>query len=167
MFPTCWGLPCRHQLRVYLQRNIICVPNEVISTSWMIKTEDQKRQSIINLLSIETIPSQNVPTLNQIERYALLTSEFKNVAHIASLSLDSTDELRTQVRKFLDIILKSKREGVHERYLVNQEHTVKNPKVPSSKGRPRQKRIRGATETHQYRKKHVKICRERAKVHTE
>ena len=35
----------------------------------------------------------------------------------------------------------------------NNVHTVKNPKVPLSKGRPRQKRIRGINESYRSKKK--------------
>ena len=157
LFPTCWGLPCRHQLRIYLQKNVSYVPNEVISKSWIVKTADQRRESLLELFTIQPTILHDVHTTprTKYERYAILASEFKSVAHIASLSVESTEELRSQLRNFITNTLKSKNEDSQELNNLNYVHTVKNPKVPSSKGRPRQKRIRGINESYRSRKKDV------------
>ena len=62
----------------------------------------RERESLLELFTYKIQPTilQNVDTTlsTKYERYALLTSEFKNVAHIASLSVESTEELRSQLR---------------------------------------------------------------------
>ena len=99
-------------LRIYLQKNVSYVPNEVISKSWIVKTADQRRESLLELFTIQPTILHDVHTTprTKYERYAILASEFKSVAHIASLSVESTEELRSQLRNFITNTLKSKQQ---------------------------------------------------------
>ncbi|XRB17401.1 MULE domain-containing transposase [Pseudoscourfieldia marina] len=34
LYPACWGLPCRHMLRLYMQQNLTQIPEEAIAGLW-------------------------------------------------------------------------------------------------------------------------------------
>ena len=36
LFPSCWGLPCRHMFSVYHHKKITHVPDNVISEFWKV-----------------------------------------------------------------------------------------------------------------------------------
>ena len=55
----------------------------------------------ISIITISIIFCTTLSTKYERLLTSLLTSEFKNVAHIASLSVESTEELRSQLSNFI------------------------------------------------------------------
>ena len=97
LFPTCWGLPCRHILLVYLHKNITKIPDGIISSLWLVKG------NLVNELitTYRRVPEHNVSLFLQTkdERYAILCNDFKNVARIASLTSENTEKVRIELMK--------------------------------------------------------------------
>ena len=84
---------------IYVENKITRVPEEVMTTTWLIKSE-QKVEILNNfLLTNQVLPSPNIqhPLRTKDERYALLLTEFQNIAHIASLTNESTENVRSEL----------------------------------------------------------------------
>ena len=150
--PTCWGLPCRHILRVYLHKNIT-----IISSLWLVKGERQRDNLVNELINTNRrVPEHNVSHILQTkdERYALLCNDFKNVARIASLTSENAQKVRKELMKISRLLQYNELDIVAPRIMTtNQEIIIQNPKISLSKGRPSQKRKKCADEFPKRRRK--------------
>ena len=146
LFPNCWGLPCRHMLRIYLEKKITCVPPEILSKIWIKKTDEEKADSFKSFIHISPLVHTTLatqPVLSRDDRYSLLCSEFKNLAFIASLTMEKTDEIRHMVENCRHSLLQK---DMSVNTQKKEQLLIANPKHAKSKGRPVNKRKRGAGE---------------------
>ena len=77
----------------------------MISPLWLVKCETE-RANLVNQLIISNsqVHQENVihHSLSKDERYALLCSEFKNIARIASLTPENTEKVKTELSQILN-----------------------------------------------------------------
>ena len=101
LYHSCYGLPCRHMLRVYLNEQLNYVPEGVVASIWYLKTNEEKEDQLSRLLTTKTTlvhPTTNEsPVLTQNERYTLLCAEFRSLARIGFLSHKHTQIIREEI----------------------------------------------------------------------
>ena len=77
----------------------------MISPLWLVKCETE-RANLVNQLIISNsqVHQENVihHSLSKDERYALLCSEFKNIARITSLTPENTEKVKTELSQILN-----------------------------------------------------------------
>ena len=99
LFTNCWGLPCRHILRLYLHEQWNLLSEDIVSSKWLIKTERQKTTFLNQLYMNRYQPKTNsLNVVDKDDRYGILTSEFKEIAHLGSLSDENFEKVRCNLR---------------------------------------------------------------------
>ena len=94
-FQTCWGLPCRHMLRLHFQLQSPQFPNGVVKQRWLTlnsqKIVELKRQ-LMRSLPPEggVVPNRE---MTRDERFGYLNSECKGIAEIAALTTEAMNIL--------------------------------------------------------------------------
>lgn len=151
-FPTCWGLPCRHMLRLCLHLQVLQVPRHVINPRWI--THDaahiaQQKRILLRTTTLQmpTGGSRDNQQMTRAERYNYLLSEFKSLSEVAS----TTEEAMNIVMNHMDLarakiaeLQLPSTDGQGATHSFNTDlfpTNVMNPGLPSAIGRPQRKRI--------------------------
>lgn len=96
-FPTCWGMPCRHMLRLYMQAGVTTIPAGVIRQRWVNISPEEAQSRTKRMLQGMALPidqSSATPRtrpMNQQERFSYCNAESKAVAELASLTKEGMD----------------------------------------------------------------------------
>ena len=151
-FPTCWGLPCRHMLRLLLHLQVAEVPHGVVRSRWMIHDASyvtHKKRELLRTAPMSILPrgsSSNMRKMTRAERYAFLTSECKSLSEVASAAEEAGDILvkhldlaRAEIAQLqLPVDEGMNTHSFNPRLFPNG---VLNPGLPTPHGRPQSKRI--------------------------
>lgn len=164
-FPSCWGLPCRHMLRLYLHLQHTEVPQGVVRDRWMTRDAayiaEQKRKLLRTtpLLTLTGRENTQPQQMSRSERFTYLMFECKSLGEVASATEDAMDILV----KHLDLA----RAKIAELQLPDEldnhgfspdlfPNGVLNPGLPTTKGRPQTKRIESSGRAHKPKEKKSK-----------
>lgn len=148
-FHSCWGLPCRHMLRVYLQMQSSSIPECVVKPRWMTHDakyiSEKKRELLRTLPASAGMQSTNVKQkMTRAERFAYLLHECKAMAETAAVTEEAMDVLVRHLDLARDEISKLQLPSDLEPHSFNPTlfpSLVFNPGLPTAKGRPQTKRI--------------------------
>ena len=147
-FQSCWGIPCRHMLRIYLQLQLPTIPDGVVKQCWWTHDAEYIQQQKRKLL--RTIPMQvNIDNtrrdMTRAERYNYLLSESKSLAEVASIS----EQAMEIFVKHIDMAKEDINKLDLPQNLEGEAHSfdpslfpsnILNPGLPLSLGRPETKR---------------------------
>ena len=148
-FHTCWGLPCRHMLRLYLQLNVTEIPQGLVKSRWL--KHDEKYVEERKRILLRTVPMQNNPCnkprkMTRFDRYNYLLSESKSLVEIASTSEETMEVLvkhldmaKSQISK-LPFVEDLEQEAHSLDPTLFPTTIVLNPGLPIAHGRPQTKR---------------------------
>ena len=148
-FPTCWGLPCRHMLRLYLHLQVTLMPPCAIRPRWYTHDAESICQQKRKLLRTVTAPSEpgndtSRRQMTRAQRFSYLLSECKAVAESAAI----TEEAMELLVKHLDLAnaeiakleLPVNTDAAHSFDPTLFPTGIKNPGLPQAIGRPECKR---------------------------
>ena len=144
-FPSCWGLPCRHMLRLYLQLQLPEMPEGVVKQRWCTHSIEyiaQEKRKLLRTMPIDNVFSQSQAKMTRFDRYRYLLHESKSICEIAALSEASMDVLV----KHLDMAkLEISKLQLDDSYETSMDPSlfpsdVLNPGLPQAIGRPATKR---------------------------
>ena len=154
LFPSSYGLPCRHMLWIYRQKQMEFTPTSVISPIWHILASSctEVSHQVMNDNYDSTVQECGVPILNADENYLLMCSEFKSIAEKAKNSEENIKIVRDSI-KMLAANLQYM--NLNERYFAKENQQlsspreknessrkiVLNPKTAKKVGRPKRKRV--------------------------
>ncbi|KAI6650831.1 hypothetical protein LOD99_7882 [Oopsacas minuta] len=156
-FPSSWGLPCRHMLLVHHQQRLTDVPCNPIADFWRAKSREDNGYVLYNFICNDNI-IQNIrivetdSNISKDERYAIMTTEFKNIAYIASFDQSSYNMVKEKLADIYHLLAVDHSEAQIAHKTTSNITKVKNPRHVKSKGRPPNKRKRIFTEMKQKRK---------------
>jgi hypothetical protein len=146
-FASCWGLPCRHMLRLYQHFQVPELLGNVVNSRWFKYTEQdisEKRRMLLRTLPKERTGVAPSRALNKQEIFSFLTAESKAVIEVASnsqegmeLFIEMLDTIKTKLHDMHPIVPGN---------IVNAPH-VRNPTSSTrGVGRPQTKRLKSAWE---------------------
>ena len=161
-FQTCWGLPCRHMLRLYTQAGITSMPTDVIARRWVKISAEEEVARTRELLKTVPLPRNSASSkstasrpMNQQERYSFCNIESKAVIELASNSREGMDVFV----RYLDACKEElRRLGIdHPQANTTTGHppgptnaqastTVLNPPTTHKRGKPQSKRKKSSWE---------------------
>lgn len=154
-FSSCWGLPCRHMLRLYLHLQISEVPQGVVKARWI--THDatyiaEQKRNLMRMAPMRILSSacDNNRQYTRSDRYTYLLSEFKSLGEVASLTEETMNMFVKHLDDFRAEIAAVQLPVATNAHSFNPElfpnGLVLNPGVPLVPGRPQSTRIRSSGE---------------------
>lgn len=147
-FNTSWGLPCRHMLRLYLDKRIRQLPDGVIKPFWY-KLDDLSTQASRRALMLMPRPaslkSSTTSTKSMVstqDRYLFLSMESKHILELGSMSDEALEIVLTCFEKAKTELTTLLGERVASTSSKHRQR-VKNPitSLIAKRGRKQKRRI--------------------------
>lgn len=165
-FQSCWGLPCRHMLRLYFQLQMVEIPEGVVKPRWF-TTHDaeyvaQAKRDLLRTLPMEAGSYANKERkMTRSERYNYLLSESKAICEVAAISeaamevmVKGLDKAKLEISK-LELPNDFDEDDMHSLDPSLFPFDVRNPGLPVPYGRAQTKRKEnsGKAQTSKNKKK--------------
>ena len=123
------------------------IPEDFISSKWLLRTEGEKSR-LLNRLYINNYKrkTSNSNNIDKDDRYRILLSEFKQIAHLGSLSCENFVNVRCNLNELMNSMQRCGLTEI-EKGIYISKIDVLNPKMAKTKGRKPQRRNKGVGET--------------------
>ena len=99
LFTSSYGLPCRHMLWIYRQKQFEHIPTSVIAPVWLIAANIQVENQVLGHNIDSNIRECCVSALSTDEKYLIMCSEFKSIAEKAKNSEENIKLVRDTIQK--------------------------------------------------------------------
>ena len=149
-FQNCWGLPCRHMLRLYFQLQMAHIPEGVVRQRWFTYDAEYVEQAKRNLLRALPMEGGSFASMERkmtrSERYNYVLSECKSACEVAAMSDEALEVLVNHLDRAKQEISKLE---LHNNLVEDEMHSldprlfptnVLNPGLPVPIGRAQTKR---------------------------